>query len=368
MNHPIDPGVFRGRGVDFGGSELHFRGHGVDFGGSELHFRGHGVDFGGSGLHFRAPTAHPKRFSDLERRLSEVGPNERLRLSVSVAHENDGGIVWQMLRAVGQGNIGTFAESEAERMRILSRRAEAVKRAIEPVRQAVEALGGEVRPSQYQYRLGITLSAARVPDLEVLPEVESLGIEDLPTEPASRQNRVREAAQVNQYIHASPTPFDGGDRSAPNMPIWTVGFGENTAPDDEHPGFMDFGTLLNRVRMFRQQCNDTSCWTVSNFGASIENDHPTACLGLVLGDLEDGQDPTVTDPTTREERSGYSPESWGRVYRLSGGDAWHRILDDVTGSSPPTPIVNSSNEGDWDIPECLGRTILTIGYELMDTV
>ena len=99
MNHPIDPGVFRGRGVDFGGSELHFRGH--------------GVDFGGSGLHFRAPTAHPKRFSDLERRLSEVGPNERLRLSVSVAHENDGGIVWQMLRAVGQGNIGTFAESEA---------------------------------------------------------------------------------------------------------------------------------------------------------------------------------------------------------------------------------------------------------------
>lgn len=170
------------------------------------------------------PITQTKRTSALEERVVEAISGEQLELSVTVAHDDDGGIVLQLLRAIGQGRITTFAEREQVREQLLEERAAAVRAAIEPVRKAVVALGGEARPAVHQYRIGVTLPVDKIASLEALPEVELIGLETFQVGPASFQDRLR----LSGYDVTAGAAGCGSN----SMKVYYAWFYEDSARDD----------------------------------------------------------------------------------------------------------------------------------------
>jgi hypothetical protein len=287
-----------------------------------------------------------------------AAPAESVEVIISIAKPpGSEGLHDAVQRAIALENVQTNEDFERIRGALVQHRKQQVASTVAPVAAAVDAVGGVARPCTIFRCVLATLPAAGIATIAARPDVAGIG-PVYETPPASRQDYVLEGAQVKQFVDSG---FDGWDRTGlPHvLPTWTVGAGEMFGPDDEHVGFRDDspGTLLNPVRMNRYKCDGSGCTFVSNFAEGDEHDHPTACTGLILGDLRDGQDANINAHATRVARSGYAGEAWGRIYAgLSDTGRWALALQDAVSGFPVTPLINSSNGGNWDIPGCLGRT------------
>jgi len=281
---------------------------------------------------------------------------ERIDVLIATARRPNASLYEDTQRAIALGQVHTYADYEAVRSRLVAARKQDVSADLRPIADAISDLGGEARPCTLFWCLQAHIPADKISAIAARSDVRAMSAV-YPTPPASRQDYVLEGAQVKQFVDSG---YDGRDRTGIfHTPLWTVGAGEGAAPDDEHVGFRDGppNMLINPVRMYRYMCDDSSCWSVSNFANGDEHDHPTSCDGLIFGDLRDGQDSNIGDTATRIARSGYAGESWGRVYAgLTGTGRWTLALQDAVGGSPVTPLMNSSNGGIFDIPDCLGRT------------
>ena len=246
--------------------------------------------------------------------------------------------------AMLEGRLRTRADAARVRTETLRAKAQAGTAALLPLRNAVESLGGRVLASASSAgTMNVEFPIAELDALLQHPDLGRLEItEDVRDDAGVAYDvdgtridgrELEDLLQTTQF-------YDRGYLGDPNERIAVV---EGGAPDvfNDHPGFG--GRYTN--------CGDDGAgacdWAHPVTGAS----HATATASVLLGDITDGQDATITGDLAQRKRSGVARQALGRG--LSSSD--FVFLSDRLTAYNDTYILTRSSSSNTD-PECRGET------------
>ena len=125
--------------------------------------------------------------------------------------------------------------------------------------------------------------------------------------------------------------------------------------DTDHPGFLDTANPASTRILSTKNCTSTACSNTT--WGTPGGDHGTAKAGLLVGDITDGQDSTITSATERIRRSGYGREALLRYWRVDGSGGWTNAFDDIAASD--VTLVSVSAYGGGSDSTCTGTTSLS---------
>ncbi|HKE15377.1 MAG TPA: hypothetical protein VKB80_10950, partial [Kofleriaceae bacterium] len=153
---------------------------------------------------------------------------------------------------------------------------------------------------------------------------------------------IREGHQLDQFID------DGfsGERSAGagddfHMALWESG--------SDSPA--DMNMLYDGAALGVDRFQGTSCQSPPCALTNSASQHPNRVLSVAIGDLTQGQDPAVTDPTEQINKSGIAPEANATYYVGGWAAAAAQMLTDV--SQFDVAVANTSGSASGS-PTCLG--------------
>ena len=301
--------------------------------------------------------------------LAAAPAGGRLQVMASVKN-NLPSLQVELERAIAKGQIHSDYEEGLVRDQLLGQRQRQIAVLMRPIQDAMLALNARVDyVCQNAPCLVATIPANTATSLASRPDIVQLDIVSaaLPNdqEPVFEAPTtiitgvtVRHGLQIQQFIENS---YDGNGLSdqseADNIVVAVVESG--TGFDDDHAGFRDGGPTSS----FRYatgggstgkwECTGNGCFSVLSF--ATPKSHATGAAGIVLGDLEQGQIPSVP-VAVRPTVSGYAREAVAHLYAFSGGSV--TTLDHIGGltSSQKVPDIVSNSWGVWDSPRCAGTS------------
>ncbi len=179
---------------------------------------------------------------------------------------------------------------------------------------------------------------------------------------------LRRVTQAKHLIQTQHTGAHGASGGRVRVAIYDRGF----APF--HPAWIDpestpvppetVGSRLRRIWTLNVN-QDPVLVPWPSVQSQLYDSHGTTVAGIGFGDLTEGQDPNVTDPTQQKERSGISPESYLDFLDTSETmlPAWadflleegHDILN-RSGSSQGSSCANNTSDGNNSNRVFLGGT------------
>lgn len=205
--------------------------------------------------------------------------------------------------------------------------------------------------------MSVLLDAAHVQSIAEMAVVASVNMNSPGTRDAEIVGtQVLQGSQIKQFVDAG---YDGEFAANTDVPFAVIEFDDYR---DEHFLFRDTSTNGARI-LSRTTCTSASCTSLLNFPnpstSVFTNAHATIDLGIIMGDLRDGQDPGQVTPVARVDRSGYAGEAWGHLYKTTASaGGMQRALDDVLTVAPIVRVVNMSLSAYSDDPKCTGQTPL----------
>jgi len=298
----------------------------------------------------------PKIGAALEQALASPSDSP-LELTLSIVIPEVEPLSVTIQKGIARGNIVTQRDVESTRQTLLAARRERVAAAQDSVAREVEARGGEVvGRCEFLTCMNLRLAAAQVRDVAALTAVGSINLDTQGVRDADiTGTQVVQGSQIKQFIDAT---YDGEYSTNTDVTFAIIEFDDYR---DEHLAFLD-GSGVSSPRIHsRRLCTNASCSTTLNFPnpplVPVDNAHATIDLGIIFGDLRDGQDPGQAAATARIDRSGYAGEAWGHVYKADFNiGAVQKALDDVVARSPLPRVINMSVSFDGDDPTCVGTT------------
>ncbi len=291
-------------------------------------------------------------------------------VDITVIHERPlrPTLLEELIPAIATGAIRTRGEFEESRQILIAERELELEDTKDTLSELVEDLGGEVTG----FCNGLECVTALVPRellMELAEHPDIAGLEEVGTVvlPESDGIAVVRGSQLSQYLDqpyvSLNSEFDGERRRPSTADDLYMAIVEQHDFHDNHPGFRDesngafrFGSKFNCVTM-----NSTAtCTSISDFPTLQTQSgaqHATFVAGVAMGDLVDGQDGAVTDPTTRRRRSGIAREARAHLLKFDGsGASAIAALNKIAAMVPAPPIVLFSQglSSTIDI-KCLGR-------------
>ena len=281
--------------------------------------------------------------------LADAAWDEEFLVLVRVDRSTEPGLSADVDLAVARGEVATVGDFRERWAAAVAAKQERVAAHVGAVATAVEELGGSVTSTcRNSYCLFAMLTAEQVALLSADHRVARIDLDEIGS-PATDVNdgHVIVGAQIKQFIDDG---YDGENIGFTND--LTCAIIDGDAPDDEHVGFKEYSGSGTRIRA-RYDCDSTDCDWVENFTG--ETAHATAVSGVLFGDLRDAQDPGVSDPDDRVDRSGMAGEAKCYLYDnnnwLSGA---MQAFDDLPGRAYTPQVVNMSwTSGSND--DCLGE-------------
>jgi hypothetical protein len=253
-------------------------------------------------------------------------------------------------RDVALGLVRNQTEFDDAWERALESRRTVLRTRQDPVVADVAALGGRVvARCSTLFCLSVEMTAAQVVSLSLRnPDIDRV---DLSRPGGAEVGDAGASIAAGTQITAMVADGWDGQYGSTRVRIAQI---EDGGVKITHPGFKDGTGTAVRIGTL-QLCNPT-CATQTSFGA-FESDHATAVAGLLLGDLNDGQDPAITDGNDRWDKSGYSHEAYlSHAIRAPADADFQGAVDYLAGlSSANRPrIVNVSAWYGTDAT-CLGE-------------
>lgn len=260
----------------------------------------------------------------------------------------------QLVSLMLSGDIESSSELEEWRATLMQERADLIAAVQAPVRSAIETAGGKVTwQGKVVFGIDAVIPASALLAVAALTEVEQIDASSELVENASGVG-VGKGSQLTQFINSG---HDGENGSLNESHVAVV---ESKRLLEEHLGFNEGSGASDRIASMTQCQTSGSCFSV-NAWSFPTGSHATEVAGLLLGDLRDGQDPTVTNSTERTRRSGYANEARLHMYRAANGTtSLRKSLDHIAdrdGANKPR-IANLSTGGDEDF-NCDGETALS---------
>jgi hypothetical protein len=246
--------------------------------------------------------------------------------------------------AMLEGRLRTRADAGRVRTETVRAKTQAGTAALQPLRRAVESLGGRV--TALVPNAGTMKVVFPISQLDALLQHKGLGRLELTADLTDDAGiaydvdgtridgrELEDLLQTTQF-------YDRGYLGDPNERIAVV---EGGAPDvfNDHPG-LD-GRYTN--------CGDDGAGACDWARPVTGTAHATATASVLLGDITQGQDATITGDLAQRKRSGVARQAWGRG--LSAGD--FQFLSDRLTAYNDTHILTQSASFNDD-PECRGET------------
>lgn len=279
----------------------------------------------------------------------DAGTAETVDVIVAVDH-NEKGLTRFLDREIALGRVATRSDRDRASAQYLAAKRARVRAALAPIIQKVQALGGVVLyEAQNLYALNVRLPLGAVDALAAFPRVARLDMVQELTPAATDQDAIRKGTQTDQLTNFG---YDGNNGSSLDLEIAIL---EDGAVNEEHLSFKDSGTSGDRF-LSRVQCNSNGqCVTHTNFSNSAERDHATKIASILMGDLDDNQDPNYTGSTEQKQRSSFAPESHLHIYSTPS-DQWLISFDHINGISSRRPKWVNFSQG-WD-DDCKGTSTI----------
>ncbi len=274
---------------------------------------------------------------------------------IRLAKVDRGTLADQMNQLMLSGDIEHAEELPEWRRTLTHERSLDIAGVQRPVRDFIESHGGQVlHEHRALFAMNAVLPKTELEALAALPEVELLSAPREVSESAITGNHVINGTQIKQFIDAG---FDGENGGSADSYVAVV---ELRRLREEHRGVREGSGTSNRISS-KWSCDGSGCNPVNNWTIPTGN-HATAVAGLVLGDLRDGQDPSVPGAAGRRSRSGYAGEARLHMYRNNDGStaALREALDHIATTASPQPrFVNFSLHAIGDDPACEGESALS---------
>ncbi|MBC7978403.1 MAG: S8 family serine peptidase [Myxococcales bacterium] len=272
--------------------------------------------------------------TDLVQQLAERQPGQIVEAIVLARHP-DQGLQIAIDRLIAEGVIDTKADYEHERAVLLEERAERTGAQISMLEDAVEAVGGSVTgtcsvvPCVFA-ELDDDASDA-LTDFDIVARIDATDIPGGPTGPDGVQ--VRDGAQIRQFVDNG---WDGEGATADAEDNIVVAVIEI---ENEDGGFVNRSYLTNHggfrhgapgspapTYRYADVSTSSTHWRWNCQGLACDHDpytlaagpHQTGVMGIIMGDLQDGQIAAIVDPFERERASGYSPETLAHFFMADG--------------------------------------------------
>lgn len=297
----------------------------------------------------RSSRAQPKVGASLAAALAEAPAGTRVPVALRFVDPAPEPLIHALERAIGQGRVRSLAERHDIRAELLASRRAALAAARGALDAALADLGAEVTyRCENMACLNARLTAGQVAALAQRVEVERLDLEAPGADEVDGADVV-DGSQITQFIDAG---YDGENLGDPyditGAVIETEGLLQT------HDTFFDWSGSDDRLRE-GYDCDSSGCVVDATYGAA--GSHPMAVAGILMGDVRDGQDSAVTDPTDRIEKSGYSGESRLYFYHTdSNTGAKSEAFDHVVSRAVTPHAVNLSWGSESNDPDCLGQS------------
>lgn len=284
----------------------------------------------------QAPNAVPVVGADVSTEAALLSNGEQLEV---VIHLRDPPgyepMIYRMRRKIAEGQVTSLAERRSIGQQLVGEQVEQVRPVVDGLAEFIESAGGSVTTrctflpclralldwnqlqSVAHHHDVVRVDKAYAPQASVISGAAvSLGTQMWDDEAWSPPSEVPMQFQDDNYL---------GDESVGN-PLF-AGVLSHQQLDDDHPAFLDSGDpSSSRIAMMRG-CGVSPCQNVSSWSAP--QGHATKVSGLVVGDLTDGQDPTVTNSLQQIRRSGYAREAELVFWRAPTDGNISTALDDI---------------------------------------
>jgi hypothetical protein len=262
-------------------------------------------------------------------------------------------------RDIALGLVRTATDLSTSRQRAREGRRTVLKKRQAPVAADVEAMGGKVVAlCESAFCMTVDMTAAQVVALAGRnPDIARVDLARIgTTETGDAGAAVAGGSQITAMLLGG---WDGEGQFA-RIPVaqveaWTGA--DNCGLNPTHPGFNDTSSGSSRVFSLLA-CTGTSCSAQSTtyWAANYKGLHATGVANLLIGDLNDGQDATITDGNDRWDKSGYSHESFlaYAMCVLPYSGAFTKAMDYLVAQPIGAEVVNISAQI-GDDPQCLGQ-------------
>ena len=315
---------------------------------------------------------------DLLEQLAERKPGQVVRAIILGPHP-DAGLQVALDRRIAEGVIDTKLDYEHERSVLLEERIERVAGQVATLEDAVEAAGGAVVgtctiiPCVYA-----ELDADAASALADLDEVARIDATDVPGESTGPDGlEVRHGAQIKQYIDngwdgAGATDDaednvvvavieieteDGG--VVPRSYLTTHGGFRHGAPGTPAPTYR-YADVSTSSTHWRWNCLGLNVCTHAAY-VPVPGPHQTGVMGIIMGDLEDGQIAAIVDPIERQRASGYAGEALAHFFMADTANGTISAMQSLIGIAAIDDIPQIvSNSYRWGVGTgCAGNDFVS---------
>lgn len=219
---------------------------------------------------------------------------------------------------------------EAARMEAVRQRGARVDQRARPLKASLGLLGArDVRSRWLASQVSATVPVEAIERIRSMPDVKALSFDSNAGGPSNYTGVELRAATLTNAFHSAGIRGQSGSRldgMYMNAAVIEWGTDENGYWSNfvnDHLAFYQANGVSRVWKMYR--CDrDLPCQTESwpSPGWYFATNHATWVAGVLLGSIEDGQDPGITDAVERVRRSGQAPRAWLLQYSVNSCEAF----------------------------------------------
>ena len=254
--------------------------------------------------------------------------------------------------AIARGEVTTPSEHLDRRREIREQHQAVVADTLRPVVAAIGAANAsDIYQGRNLFTIAGTLTTSQLLALVGRDDVQRIELVGTMVDDAATGVEVIAGTQTFQFV-------DNGWLGIPSGSRVPVGVIEISGVDHDHKIFNDTTNTSSTRIVDMRTCTTSSCTDATSF--STPGWHATAVSGIVLGDLMDGQDSSVTSSTDREQRSGMAQEANLYFWKASTASqtAYDVALDDIA-NQDNVQILNMSQSNYTTDTNCSGQSVLS---------